>query len=79
VHRLEPAQRARRGNRLIADIVEPAFDEEAEAVARFAFEQLGPHVGPRVARRGRVEIEILVRIAARHVHGSGAESGNAAH
>jgi hypothetical protein len=76
---LQASQRARRGNRLMADIVEPVLDEKAETVAGFAFELVRPHVGgcPR-GRRG-VKVDVLVHAARAHVHRRGAKPGDATH
>ncbi|XQU71072.1 hypothetical protein OJJOAM_003861 [Cupriavidus sp. H18C1] len=79
MQRLQAAQRARRGDRLVADVVEAVLDEEAEAVARFAFQQVGPHVGARGRRRGGMEVDVFVRAAAGHIDGGGAEARDAAH
>ena len=68
-----------RTDRLVADVVDPPFQDESVAVTRFALDQVGPHVRPRCQRRRRVRIDVAVKLFARHVDAAGAEARNAAH
>ena len=69
----------RRADRLVADVVHAALQDEAVAVARLALDQVGPHVGPRAERRRRMGVDIAVELLARHVDAAGAEARDAAH
>ena len=69
----------RRADRLVADVVHPALQDEAVAVARLALDQVGPHVGPRAERRRRMGVDVAVELLARHVDAAAAETGDAAH
>ena len=69
----------RRADRLVADVVHPALQDEAVAVARLALDQVGPHVGPRAERRRRMGVDVAVELLARHVDAAPAEAGDAAH
>ncbi len=72
-------QVGRRADRLVADVVHPALQDEAVAVARLALDQVGPHVGPRAERRRRMGVDVAVELLARHVDAATAEAGDAAH
>ena len=76
---LEGAQRRRHADRLVADIVDTTLEHEAEAVARLALDQVRPHVRPGGGRRGRVEVDIFVRVPPRHVDAGATEARNPAH
>ena len=66
-------------DRLIADVVDAAAQDEAVAVARLRLDQVGPHVGPDGERGGRVEVDVAVEAAARHRDAAAPEPGDAAH
>ena len=51
---------ARRGDRLVTEVVDLAAQLEAEAVLRLPFDEVGPHLRPRLGRRPAVEVEAAV-------------------
>ena len=72
-------QAARDHDRLVADLVNPVLQEEAETVAGFADDQIFPHIFAYRCRRAGVEVDESVKPLLRQVEMHGAESGNAAH
>ena len=76
---VECAQRHRRGDRLVADFVHPALQNEAPAVVGLALDQVGPHVRPHRQRCAAVEIQRGVHVLLRQVHMQAAHAGDAAH
>ncbi len=84
--RAEPVERRRqrlqghrRGDRLVADLVHRAFQQEAEAVLGLAQDDVLPHVRAGGGGRSAVEIDEVVNPPLRHVDLHRAESGDAAH
>ena len=72
-------ERARRGDRAVADIVDPALQDEAEAVARLALDQMLPHGRIGGQRRLAMEVDAAMRARRRQIEMAGAEAGDAAH
>ena len=80
-------QRAGRGDRLVANVVDVAIEDEAESVSGFADQQVLPHVGAHGSRRRAVEVDTgvdgLTRVGAwaagRQEQLGAPESGYAAH
>ena len=79
VHRGIGLERCRHADRLIADVVHIAFENEAVAVASLALDQRLPHLGAHGRRRRRMEIIIGVDLLCRQVSRKAAKAGNAAH
>ena len=69
----------RGGDRLVADLVDRAFEEEAEAVLRLAAHETGPHVGSDRERGPAVEVEQPVHLPPGQVDVHRAEAGHPAH
>ncbi len=77
--RIQGAQRFRRGDGLIADLVDGPFEDEAEAVLGLALQQIEPHIVGDGAGGAGVEIQAQVLAHGRQIHMHGAEPGNPAH
>ena len=80
VDRLGPRpEAARRGDRLVAEIIDVVAKHEAEPVTRLALDQVLPHLGRGGERRLAVEVDAQVDVPPGHVDLAAAEPRDAAH
>jgi hypothetical protein len=70
---------ARRADGEMAELVDAAFEQESEAVARLAAQLVLPHVRLRGVRGAGVELDDLMDALAGHVELHRAEAADAAH
>ena len=73
------SQASRHRHRLIADVVDVPAQDEAEAVARLALDQVSPHVGPGRGRGPAVKIDEGVDAPPGQVELETSEAGDAGH
>ena len=72
-------QRARRGDGLIAEIIDIALENKTKSVTSFAFQQVLPHCVGRAQRCLAVKVDAGMRARLGVINLTSAKTGNAAH
>src|SRR5215218_3269916 len=73
------SERRRHADRLIADIVDVAFENKAVSVTCFALDQILPHIRSYSGWRGGVKIVVGMQLLRWEIGGETSEAGNSTH